>query len=114
MGEFALPCGTYVTREGIDYTHPDFRNEDGSTRILALYDETLEREFTEEEINRALAAGDAQERSRIVPSRDVSGHGTHVAGIAAGNGRASGGVNRGVAYESLLLVVKLGTEGPDG
>lgn len=49
-----------------------------------------------------------------MPSRDTSGHGTHVAGIAAGNGRASAGVNRGVAYESSLLVVKLGTAEPDG
>ena len=64
-------------------------------------------EYTKEEIDEALALGENQGR-RLVPSVDISGHGTAVLGIAAGNGRASGGVNRGVAYESDLLVVKMG------
>jgi len=45
----------------------------------------------------------------IVPSSDLSGHGTHVTGIAAGNGRASNGRYRGVASQSELIIVKLGT-----
>lgn len=96
---------------GIDYAHEDFRNADGSTRILELWDQTLDRVFTREELNAALSAPTEAERYRLVPSRDLSGHGTHVAGIAAGNGRASNQTYRGVAYESDLLVVKLGTPG---
>lgn len=98
---------------GIDYAHPDFRNRDGSTRILNLWDQTLNREFSSQEINEALAADSEAERYRIVPSRDISGHGTHVAGIGSGNGRASEGRYRGVAYECDLLVVKLGTPSTD-
>ena len=99
-----------IIDSGIDYAHPDFRNEDGTTRILELWDQSLGRIFTEEEINEALAAGE-RDRSRLVPSVDFSGHGTAVAGIAAGNGRASGGRYRGVAYESRILAVKLGRRG---
>ena len=64
-------------------------------------------EYTREMLNAALALP-AAEGYQIVPERDYSGHGTSVLGIAAGNGRASNGVNSGVAYESDLMVVKLG------
>ncbi len=106
-----------VVDSGVDYFHPDFRNEDGSSRILRLWDQSLDgkpprgyvtgTEYTKEEIDKALALGETEGR-RFVPSRDSSGHGTAVLGIAAGNGRVSGGVNRGVAYKSDLLVVKMG------
>ena len=97
-----------VIDSGIDYAHPDFRNADGTTRILALWDQTLDTVFERETINRALDAPGELQRYEICPSRDLSGHGTHVAGIAAGNGRASAGRYRGVAYESELIIVKLG------
>ena len=70
----------------------------------------LGTEYDEARINEALAQPTEQQRYAICPSRDASGHGTHVAGIAAGNGRASEGRYRGVAYESDLLIVKLGNQ----
>ena len=95
-----------VIDSSVDYTHPDFINADGTTRIIELYDEQTEKIYTSDDINNALKSGDGS----LVPVRDVSGHGTHVAGIAAGNGRASSGRYRGVAYEAELLVVKLGSD----
>ncbi len=102
-----------VVDSGIDIFHPDFRREDGSTRLIGLWDQTYEGGeppegyplgtfFSQEDINQVLENGSS------FPSRDVSGHGTHVTGIAAGNGRASQGEYRGVAYEADILVVKLG------
>lgn len=103
-----------VLDSGIDYTLDDFRNPDGTTRIAALWDQTLDRVFTAEEINAALETGSRAKARELVPSFDAGGHGTAVAGIAAGNGRGSSGAYRGVAYESELLVVKLGTAMPGG
>lgn len=111
-----------VIDTGIDYFHPDFRNEDGTTRILAIWDQTAEAgappkgflqgtEFRREQINEALLSGSRQEGYRIVPSVDNSGHGTAVLGICAGNGNASGGVYTGGAPGSEILVVKLGLPG---
>lgn len=105
---------TAVIDSGIDYSHPDFRNEDGTTRITELWDQTLNRIFDSEQINEALRQTSQSEMYRIVPSRDISGHGTHVAGICAGNGRASQGQYKGVASQSPLLIVKLGVSAPNG
>lgn len=95
---------------GVDYRHPEFRNPDGSTRIRALWDQTAEgtppagyhvgAEYTQQQLNESL------ERADQPPlSQDVSGHGTGVLAIAAGN--------NGVAYESEMIVVKLGTPKED-
>ncbi|GHU42950.1 hypothetical protein FACS1894111_07720 [Clostridia bacterium] len=102
-----------ILDSGIDYTHPDFRNPDGSSRILYLWDQSLGKTFDQTELNEALKAGNESGSFALVPSRDLSGHGTHVAGICAGNGSASKGEYRGVAYESSLLIVKLGTPKED-
>ncbi len=103
-----------ILDSGIDYFHRDFRNEDGSTRILFLWDQVLEQIYDEAQINEALNAPARGEGQVTVPSVDVSGHGTAVAGIAAGNGRDSGGLYRGAAYGSSLIVVKLGTAQAEG
>ena len=95
-----------IVDSGIDLTNADFRNEDGTTRIAALWDQA-DREYTAEEINEFLnAEGTVQPAVRPSLSVDSSGHGTAVAGIAAGNGRGSEGRRyRGAAPESELVIV---------
>lgn len=136
-----------VLDSGIDYRRADFRNTDGETRILALWDQTLSPEmaavlpgeedipesgatdqkrrnlppegfrtgveFTREQINEALLAPTVEESLQIVPSFDVSGHGTAVTGIAAGSVLRTAGY-RGVAPASDLLIVKLGNNPASG
>ena len=109
---------------GIDYSHPDFCSADGASRILRLWDQSVSgnppkgyeigTEYTKEQIEEALTKKTQAERYAVVPSRDLSGHGTGVMGIAAGNGRASNGVYRGVAPKSELIVVKLGNPRAEG
>ena len=117
-----------VIDSGIDYENADFRNADGSTRIRYLWDQSLApaegrvppegysigAEYTAAQINEALRQPSIQERRRIVPSMDTSGHGTAVTGVAAGNGRNSGGQYAGVAPQSELIVVKLGSPRKEG
>ena len=120
-----------VIDSGINYTLDDFRNSDGTTRIRAIWDQSLrpregERapngyeigvEYTKEVIDEALKAQTPAERGKLIAARDTTGHGTAVAGIAAGNGRGAGADYRryaGAAPESELIVVKLGNPSSDG
>lgn len=102
-----------VIDSGISYYNRDFRRPDGTTRIYSLWDQVIGREYSQEEINTALAAGSRQAAEQIVPSIDTSGHGTAVAGIAAGNGGDRGAAYAGVARESDILVVRLGSPRTD-
>lgn len=108
-----------IVDSGIDYENAEFRNEDGTTRIVSLWDQSVNErppagylagtEYTREQIDAALATEDKEVRRQMVKTSDVSGHGTAVAGIAAGNGRGSEGRRfRGAAPEAELIIVKMG------
>lgn len=99
---------------GIDYTHPVFRNLDGSSRIEAIWDQTLQEgkrpegylygsEYTKEEIDQALLSRDP---FAVVPSKDEAGHGTYVASLAAGGGDEAEQF-LGAAPEAVIAAVKL-------
>lgn len=110
-----------VLDSGITWDLEVFRKADGSTRIRYLWDQTIPgnppegfpmgTEYTEEEINAALNMS-VLERYRLIPSRDLTGHGTAVAGIAAG--RSADGLYTGAAPEAELIVVKLGLPREEG
>ena len=102
-----------VVDTGIDYTNPIFRREDGTTKIVSIWDQSIDSEdrypfetfygteYSAEQINLALTQPNPLE---VVPSMDTNGHGTMMAGIAAGTD-----MNNffGVAPDSELVIVKL-------
>ena len=122
-----------VLDSGITWDLEVFRKADGGTRIRYLWDQTIPwdqmipwnqmipgrvpsgfstgTEYTEAEINEALQLG-VLERYLRIPSRDLTGHGTAVAGIAAG--KSPDGRYTGAAPAAELIVVKLGLPREDG
>ncbi len=123
MGNSGAGVIVAVIDTGIDISDDDFRNPDGTTRILGLWDQTLSQTghpppagfgfgayYTQAQINAELTG---------VPTfatRDGHGHGTHVAGTAAGNGRHTGngypiGTFAGVAPLADILVVRVFDDG---
>lgn len=99
---------------GIDYTNPIFINADNTTKIAYLWDQTIYgenyrtntyygTEYTREQINQALQS---ENPYGIVPSKDEIGHGTMIAGIAAGNEVIEKGFS-GVVPDAELVVIKL-------
>lgn len=108
-------CVIVLIDTGIDYTSPVFRNRDGSSRILAIWDQTIQTgtapeglffgsEYSREDINRALQSENPYE---IVPSRDEIGHGSDLAAVAAGSTLDNGMNYVGAAPEADIVVVKL-------
>lgn len=99
---------TAIIDTGIDIYSSEFRNADGSTRILDIYDQTLQREYSAADIDafigkdRNVYTGRdiSQEENEGIPAFDNIQHGTNVAVIACGKS--------GVAYESDIIVVKMG------
>ncbi len=88
---------------GIDYTHNAFKDTDGNTRIEYIYDLENGIVYDKSKINEALKSEDP---FSIVPEIDLSGHGTHVAGIACAGGNINYD-NYGVAYKSSIAMVKI-------
>lgn len=103
---------------GIELAHPDFQHFDGSTRVLALWDQTQAeavpyrvpqpygygQEWNAEDINAGLTGHDDQAA--------YYGHGSTVAGVAAGNGNATGNFT-GVAPKADLIVVSSDLDSPN-
>lgn len=99
---------------GIDYTHPAFLDNNGNTRILSIWDQTISDGsadnayqygtiYTSDQINQAI---NSDNPASTVPSTDQIGHGTALAGIAAGSPDQTNDFT-GVAYRAYLSVVKL-------
>ncbi|ELC8425054.1 S8 family serine peptidase [Clostridium perfringens] len=88
---------------GIDYTHNAFKDADGNTRIEYIYDLENRVVYDRNKINEALKSEDP---FSVVPEIDLSGHGTHVAGIACAGGNINFD-NYGVAYKSSIAMVKI-------
>jgi len=98
-----------IVDTGVDWSHPDFRNDDGTSRLelFAFADRpngaqvSTFQEFNAAAINTALNGGAA------IPQGDPEGHGTHCCSIAAGNGRAfNGGQFHGLAPRAALVAVR--------
>lgn len=99
---------------GIDYQNQVFRNLDGSSRIAAIWDQTIQSgnppegflygtEYTKQQIDEAL---ESENPLVVVPSIDENGHGTFLAGIAAGS-ESEDGSFFGAAPKSMIAMVKL-------
>lgn len=118
-----------VIDSGIDYANRAFRKQDGTTRIVRLWDQSALPdaesgyyppegfqtgvEYTSDMIDKALR----EETANPIPSRDDTGHGTAVTAIAAGSAIPStDGVQEdfeGMAPNAGLIVVKLGNPEAD-
>lgn len=100
-----------IVDTGVDFTKDVFRYEDNTSKILSIWDQTIDgprqhglyygAEYSREQINEALQA---ENPFSVVPTRDEDGHGTFLASVAAGRETTS---FIGAAPGADLVVVKL-------
>ncbi|MBT8378518.1 MAG: S8 family peptidase [Ignavibacteria bacterium] len=123
IAQFKLTGGEGVAvailDRGVDWRSDDFRNDDGTTRIAAIFDLTDDTGanwpnnsygvgtiYSSEQIDSAL------NNLRPLTFRDAVGHGSSTTGIVLGNGRNSANNKwRGVAPKATLICIKFTTEG---
>lgn len=101
-----------IVDTGIDYLHSAFIHPDHTTRILRIWDQTIDgtppagfhlgHEYMAEDINRALQSEDPYS---VVGHRDDNGHGTFISGVTAGYDKAANFM--GAAPEAELIIVKV-------
>ena len=108
---------------GIDYLNTEFQKEDDTTRIISIWDQTIDSdnlvyglklgtEYTADQINDAIKLKkEGGDPYSIVPSKDTNGHGTMVAGLVGARGKNPD--LKGVAPDADFLIVKLKEAGPD-
>jgi len=104
FGLFGKGTIVAVIDTGIRAESMEFRNADGSTRILNIWDQTTGTEYDRSQIDEALQ--NETKDTEGIPGADVLGHGTQVAAIACGSS--------GVAAQADILVVKLGLAAKNG
>lgn len=104
FGLFGKGTIVAVIDTGIRAESMEFRNADGSTRILNIWDQTTGTEYDRSQIDEALQ--NETKDTAGIPGVDVLGHGTQVAAIACGSS--------GVAAQADILVVKLGLAAKNG
>ena len=101
---------------GIDYLNEEFIREDGTSRIVSIWDQTIPDTedqsvyigvtYSNEQINNAInASKNNEDPYQIVPSKDDVGHGTKIAGVIGARGY--NGSFQGVAHDSDFVIVKL-------
>ncbi|MBP3887088.1 MAG: S8 family peptidase [Cellulosilyticum sp.] len=99
---------------GIDYTNTYFQNADGTSRIVSIWDQTIPGNppeefgygsvYNQEQLSAALKS---ENPLSVVPTRDTNGHGTFLAGVAAGNDQSGADTFVGAAPDAGIIMVKL-------
>lgn len=105
-----------IVDTGIDYLNEEFIREDGTSRIVSIWDQEIPGNsstniymgttYSNEQINSAIKAyRNNEDPYAIVPSKDTVGHGTNVAGIIGARGYSAD--ITGIANDSDFVIVKL-------